>query len=162
MSQGIIRSIKGIVIRVLFVEHLPEVNELIVVANDAETPLLVDHIVTGNIAICLNIRADEKLQKNMKVNTTGKSIEIPVGDEMVGRVFDALGDPIDGLPAVDRNALQHRSIFDLPSQSRTFTVSKPEILETGIKVIDFFTPFVKGRKIGIIGGAGVGKTVLTM
>jgi F-type H+/Na+-transporting ATPase subunit beta len=162
MSQGIIRSIKGIVIRVLFEDHLPEVNELIMVGNEIKTPLLVDHLVAGNIAICLNIRSDEKLQKGMKVTTTGESIEIPVGDEMVGRVFDALGDPIDGLPAVDRAKMQHRGIFDIPSQSRTFTVTKPEILETGIKVIDFFTPFVKGRKIGIIGGAGVGKTVLTM
>ncbi len=162
MSQGIIRSIKGIVVRVLFEEHLPESNELITVNNEANTPLLVDHLVSGNIAICLNIRSDESLQKNMKVSTTGQSIEIPVGDEMVGRVFDALGDPIDGLPPVDRANMQHRGIFNIPSQSRTFTVSKPEILETGIKVIDFFTPFVKGRKIGIIGGAGVGKTVLTM
>lgn len=162
MSRGVIRSIKGIVVRVLFDEQLPEVNEIIVVDNEPKTVLLVDHLVSGNIAVCLNIRSDESLQKNMAVQTTGKSIEIPVGQEMVGRVFDALGAPIDGLPEVDASTMQHRPIFSTPTQSRTFSVAKPEILETGIKVIDFFTPFVKGRKIGIIGGAGVGKTVLTM
>jgi F-type H+-transporting ATPase subunit beta len=162
MSQGVIRSIKGLVVRVLFETDSPIVNELVLVENATATPLLVDHIIPGNIAICINIRADGSLQKNMKVNTTGKSVEIPVGEVMIGRVVDALGAPIDGLPLEDDGTLEHRPVFSTPAQSRTFTVSKPEILETGIKVIDFFTPFVKGRKIGIIGGAGVGKTVLTM
>jgi len=162
MSQGVIRSIKGLVIRVLFEDHVPEPNELLEVDDANRTPLLVDHLVPGNIAICLNIRAEQSLQKNLKVATTGKTIEIPVGKEMIGRVVDALGAPIDGLPPIDDKDMKHRGIFQSPVQSRTFTVAKPEILETGIKVIDFFTPFVKGRKMGIIGGAGVGKTVLTM
>ena len=162
MSQGVIRAIKGLVVRVRFDDELPEVNELLEVANDNQTKLLVDTLIPGNVAVCLNVRSDQSIQKNMKVRALGQTIEIPVGNEMIGRVVDALGEPIDGLPAVTVKDGQSRPIFENPTQSRTFTVAKPEILETGIKVIDFFTPFVKGRKIGIIGGAGVGKTVLTM
>jgi F-type H+-transporting ATPase subunit beta len=102
------------------------------------------------------------MQKGMTVTPTGKSIEIPVGDKMIGRVVDALGAPIDGIPPVDDHDMEHRSIFALPERGSAAKVAKPEILETGIKVLDFFAPFVKGRKIGIVGGAGVGKTVLTM
>ncbi|HSX08064.1 MAG TPA: F0F1 ATP synthase subunit beta, partial [Candidatus Saccharimonadales bacterium] len=80
---------------------------------------------------------------------------------LIGRVVDALGEPIDGGKAFDPK-IPRRDIFKLPVRSTDFTAAQPEILETGIRVIDFFTPFVKGRKIGIIGGAGVGKTVLTM
>ncbi len=162
MSQGTIRAIKGLVVRVAFHDEMPGLNELVEVDNEAKTPLLVDSLVPGNVAMCLNIMSDQTLERNMKVAITGKSIEIPVGNAMIGRVLDALGNPIDGKPPVDASKLQKRAIFANPQQSRSFTVAKPEILETGIKVIDFFTPFVKGRKIGIIGGAGVGKTVLTM
>lgn len=162
MSQGIIRTVKGLVVRVRFDDGVPEINELLEVANPNATQLLVDSLAPGNVAVCLNIRADNSIQKNMKVQPTGRTIEIPTGNEMIGRVVDALGDPIDGQPPVVVKDGRSRPIFAAPAQSRTFTVSKPEILETGIKVIDFFTPFVKGRKIGIIGGAGVGKTVLTM
>src|SRR5665647_2697779 len=98
----------------------------------------------------------------MAVTRTGKSIEIPVGERMIGRVFDALARPIDGLENIEGPDVEFRNIFKLPVNNNSFTAQKAEILETGIKVIDFFTPFVKGRKIGIIGGAGVGKTVLTM
>ncbi len=162
MNNGAIRAIKGLVVRVRFDEQMPDVSEILEVDNDNKTQLLVDTLLPGNIAVCLNIRADESLQKHMKVAQTGKTIEIPTGDAMIGRVVDALGEPIDGLGPIDTKGISFRPIFSTPTQSRTFAVSKPEILETGIKVIDFFTPFVKGRKIGIIGGAGVGKTVLTM
>lgn len=162
MRQGMIRAIKGLVVKVAFYDAVPGLQELVQVDNTNATPLLVHSLLPGNVALCLNLTADRTLEKNMHVGLTGKSIEIPVGDAMVGRVVDALGRPIDGLPPVDGAGMQRRNIFEGPAQSRTFNVSKPEILETGIKVIDFFTPFVKGRKIGIIGGAGVGKTVLTM
>lgn len=162
MNQGTIRAIKGLVVKVAFHDGMPALNELVEVENENRTPLLVDSLIPGNVALCLNIMSERVLQKNMKVVTTGRSIEIPVGDAMIGRVVDALGNPIDGKPPVDDSKMEHRGIFEAPAQSRNFQVAKPEILETGIKVIDFFTPFVKGRKIGIIGGAGVGKTVLTM
>ena len=77
-------------------------------------------------------------------------------------MFDALGRTIDGKPPLDETGMERRNIFEVRETSKSLVADPPEILETGIKVLDFFTPFVKGRKIGIIGGAGVGKTVLTM
>jgi F-type H+-transporting ATPase subunit beta len=109
----------------------------------------------------LNITADRSLQKAMKVTSSGHGLEIPVGDPLIGRVVDAMCNPIDGGDPIASD-LPTRDIFKVPARNTTFSATKPELLETGIKVIDFFTPFVKGRKIGIIGGAGVGKTVLTM
>lgn len=161
MSRGYIQSIRDLVLHVVFDDDLPAVHELLEVDNEAHTPLLVDSVYDGNRARVLNVLADRSIQKRMVVNGTGKSIEIPTGDAMIGRVVDALGRPIDGGEPIDLS-LPRRNIFQPPISLASFAGTKPEILETGIKVIDFFTPFVKGRKIGIIGGAGVGKTVLTM
>ena len=126
------------------------------------TKLLVDHLDPGGIAFCLNVRSDRRIEKGMAVNTTGKGIEIPVGDITIGRILDSLGDPLDGELKIAGDNVVRKDILKIPPRSTDFKIAKPEILETGIKVMDFFTPFVKGRKIGIIGGAGVGKTVLTM
>jgi len=161
MNRGHIVAIHDLVIYVEFDDALPEVHELLIVENEGHTWLLVDSL-NGTRARCLNVQADRSLQKGMAVTGTGKGLEIPVGDALIGRVVDALGSPIDGAGPVDTAGLQRHSIFRPSANASSFTARKPEILETGIKVIDFFTPFVKGRKIGIIGGAGVGKTVLTM
>jgi F-type H+-transporting ATPase subunit beta len=161
MSQGVIHSIKDLVVRVEFTDEVADINEILLVDNPQKTQLLVDSLSPGKIAVCLNIQADKSLERAMKVSRTGKNLEIPVGDEMIGRMFNALGQPIDGLAPINPD-LPRRSIFKPSGGKNTFLAKKPEILETGIKVIDFFTPFVKGRKIGIIGGAGVGKTVLMM
>lgn len=161
-SKGYIQSLRDLVVHVTFDEDLPEAHELLEVGNDHHTLLLVDSLQGGNSARCLNIRNDRSLQKGMIATGTGRSIEIPVGEPLIGRVLDALGSPIDGQGEVDIASLKRRNIFALPPRTTSFHVAKPEVLETGIKVIDFFAPFVKGRKIGIIGGAGVGKTVLTM
>jgi F-type H+-transporting ATPase subunit beta len=162
MSIGYIDSIKDLVVRVQFDEDPPRIGELLVVQNGFDTQLLVDHLEAGGIAFCVNVRSDKRLQRAMEVQRTGRGIEIPVGDATVGRIFDALGGPLDGLEPVAAEGTEYRDIFKIPGRTSNFSIAKPEILETGIKVIDFFTPFVKGRKIGIIGGAGVGKTVLTM
>lgn len=162
MSTGYIVSMKDLVVKVLFDENLPAIGELIIVDNANKTKLLVDHLEPGGIAFCLNVRSDRAIQKGAAVQTTGKGIEIPVGQLTIGRILDALGDPLDGQPAVEAPDLVYKDILALPPRTTNFSVAKAEILETGIKVIDFFTPFVKGRKMGIIGGAGVGKTVLTM
>jgi F-type H+/Na+-transporting ATPase subunit beta len=161
-SKGVIRVLRDLVIRVQFDEDIPEVNEIIEADNPQKTPLLVASLEKGDTAVCLNITADRSLQKNMTVTRTGHSLEVPVGEEMIGRVFDALSRPIDGKPPVDSSKMIKRDIFKPSIRTKSLAPIKPEILETGIKVLDFFTPFVKGRKIGIIGGAGVGKTVLTM
>jgi len=161
MSKGLIHSIKDLVIRVEFDEQMPELGEVLLVDNPEKTPLVVQTAESDSIVMCLNIRSHKNIQKGVSVERTGKGIEIPVGPETIGRILDALGEPLDGgKPIVPSKGT--RDILKLPPRSTNFKVMKPEILETGIKVIDFLTPFVKGRKIGIIGGAGVGKTVLTM
>lgn len=159
---GVIVTSKDLVARAQFDDDPPAVNELIEVQNGHGTQLLVDHLEPGGIAFCLNVRSDLRLTKGMKVERTHKGIEVPIGDKTIGRILNALGDPLDGLEALDAADQPRKDILKLPPRPTEFSVAKPEILETGIKVIDFFTPFVKGRKIGIIGGAGVGKTVLTM
>ncbi len=161
MTIGSVRSVKDLIVTVQFDEDGPEIGELLVVHNQSHTVLLVDHLGNGNTAVCLNVLGHRNIQKNMGAERTGHGIEIPVGDVTIGRIFDALGRPLDGLPPPEPNSAR-KNILQLPPRSTSFQAAKPEILETGIKVIDFFTPFVKGRKIGIIGGAGVGKTVLTM
>lgn len=160
MNPGIVREIKDMVVRVEFDDQPPEIGEVIIVDNELKSLLLVEAVQTGGKALCLNIQSDHTIQKNMSVQRTGRGIEIPVDEKTIGRIFDALGNPLDDQPPL--TGTKTRNILTLPPRSTTFTATKPEVLETGIKVIDFFTPFVKGRKIGIIGGAGVGKTVLTM
>lgn len=162
MSKGVIRAVKGLVVHVEFDDDYPSLNELLLASDENRSPLLVDNVNPAGMVICLNVRAVNTLQKNMAVDRTGKGLEIPVGEELIGRVVDAMGAPVDGHPPVKGAKLQYRNIFTNPARSTAFKVQKPEILETGIKVLDFFAPFVKGRKVGVIGGAGVGKTVLTM
>ncbi len=162
MSQGVVREVRDLVITVVFDDQAPSINEVVIVDNPHKSSLLVDSLHADGGALCLNIEADRTIQKGMTVTTTGKSIEIAVGDATIGRMFDALGRPIDGLADLTGDGVERRNIFRLPPRDTVFRAAKPEILETGVKVIDFFTPFVKGRKIGIIGGAGVGKTVLMM
>lgn len=162
MNKGVIKTVRDLIVSVEFDEESPALREIIIV-DDTQTPLLVDSLEAGNIAICLNIQSNRSMQKGMAVSRTGKSIEIPVGEVTIGRVLDTLGAPLDGLPPIEEAQMEgKRSIFQLPEKGTGFGSVAPDILETGIKVLDFFAPFVKGRKIGIVGGAGVGKTVLTM
>ena len=158
---GSIIAVKDLVVKARFDSDPPSVNELIAVQNGYNTELLVDHLEPGGTVFCLNVRSDRRLTKGMSVERTHKGIEVPIGDATIGRILNALGDPLDGLEPIDSKE-PRKDILKLPKRSNNFSVAQPQILETGIKVIDFFTPFVKGRKIGIIGGAGVGKTVLTM
>ena len=164
-KKGVVRTLKGLVIKVQFDEDIPALNEMLYVDNEKKSPLLVSSITGGDMALCLNIGGDYSIQKGDTVSRSGHSLEIPVGEEMVGRVWDAMGRPIDGKPQLDQEVLDKmikRQIF-APNFMETSLVNKSDdVLETGLKVLDFFTPFVKGRKIGIVGGAGVGKTVLTM
>ena len=159
---GVVVSTKQMIVKVQFDEDWPEVNELVTIDNGQGTELLVDHLEPGGIAFCLNVRSDLRITRGMKVERKHQGIEIPIGKNTIGRILNAFGDPLDGLKELDDSDQPRKDILKLPPRPSQFSVSKPEILETGIKVIDFFTPFVKGRKIGIIGGAGVGKTVLTM
>ncbi len=164
-KKGIVRTLKGLVIKIQFDEGMPDVNEMLYVDNEKKSPLLVSSLEHGDMALCLNIGGDYSIQKGDVVSRSGKSLEIPVGEEMIGRVWDAMACPIDGKPQLDEATLAKmpkRPIFSPAYQESSLVNRTDEVLETGLKVLDFFTPFVKGRKIGIVGGAGVGKTVLTM
>ena len=159
-GTGVVRTIKDLVLRVEFDEELPKVGEILKVQNAKGSLLLVENLSGRSTAVCLNIFSHRDIAQGAVVERTGKGVEIPVGDKTIGRVFDALGNPLDGGdPVVDA---QTKDIMDISAKADDFSGSEAQILETGIRVIDFFTPFVKGRKMGIIGGAGVGKTVLTM
>jgi F-type H+-transporting ATPase subunit beta len=164
-TKGIVIVLKGLVVKVQFDADMPKLNEMLFVDNEAKTPLLVSSLEHGDRAVCLNIAGDMSIKKGAPVSSSGHSLEIPVGEEMVGRVWDAMARPIDGKPQLSDEILEKmpkRNIFTPNFQETSLKSRSDEILETGVKVLDFFTPFVKGRKIGIIGGAGVGKTVLTM
>lgn len=160
--SGTIQTVKELIVLTVFDEDVPSTGEVVVVENDSRARLLVDHLEPGGKAVCLNILSDRGIQRGMKVSRTNKGIEIPVGEPTIGRILSALGDPLDGQSALAGDSIVYKDIIKTQTRPLTVKATKPEILETGIKVIDFFTPFVKGRKIGIIGGAGVGKTVLTM
>src|SRR5690242_10668801 len=96
MSKGVIRALRDLIVRVEFDEDLPTLNEVVVVDNDQKTQLLVSSILPGNVAVCLNVMADRTIQKGQTVSRTGHGLEISVGDALIGRVVDALGQPIDG------------------------------------------------------------------
>ena len=162
MNNGAIREVRDLMVKVQFDEDQPEIGELLHAESPEKGILLVNSLASGNIAVCLNVLEDRSLQKNMAVKRSGKGLEVPVGKVTIGRIFDALGRPLDGQPFQDSKDIPKRNIFKTPKSTMSFKTTAPDILETGIKVIDFFTPFLKGRKMGIIGGAGVGKTVLTM
>jgi F-type H+-transporting ATPase subunit beta len=155
---GIIQSLRGIMVEVEILGEQPDVKELLIVENYPEVFLEVSYFKSGR-AVCLNLANSQVLRCGQKVSRSHRRVTVPVGPKTMGRVFNALGDPLDeGAPVND----DRRSITE-PSGTKSYRSSKKlELLETGLKVIDFMTPFVKGRKIGIVGGAGVGKTVLTM
>ena len=155
---GVIRSLRGLMTEVEILGERPEAKELLVVEDHPEIFLEVSYFKGGR-AICVNLANTPGLRCGQKVFRSHAKVTVPVGPKTMGRVFNALGEPLDEAAGIDEN---RRSITE-PSGTKSYRdSSKLELLETGLKVIDFLTPFVKGRKIGIVGGAGVGKTVLTM
>lgn len=159
---GTVTAVKDLLVFIGFDDDEPKIGELIRIDNENQTEVVVERLNVAGQALCLNLRTDHTVQKGMSAQRMNKGIEIPVGDKTIGRIFDALGMPLDNLPPLEQSETRYKDVLDIPIKNTSFKTSKNEVLETGIKVIDFLTPFVKGRKIGIIGGAGVGKTVLTM
>lgn len=156
---GKITQIIGSVIDVQFPTHLPKQNELLIVdAIDHAVQIeVLAHQNDGTVR-CISMEATEGLSRGMSVKSTGKTIRVPVGAGTLGRVVNALGNPIDGKGEIaGRKWSIYRNAPSLTEQSPT-----TEIFETGIKVIDLLTPYAKGGKIGLFGGAGVGKTVLIL
>lgn len=155
---GVITSLRGLMAEVQILDARPEEKELLVVEGHPEVFLEVNFFRAG-VAVCVNLTNSQVLRCGQKIYRSNKKVTIPVGPKTMGRVFNALGEPLDNGPDLSEN----RRPISEPSGTKSYRGSqKLELLETGLKVIDFLTPFVKGRKIGIVGGAGVGKTVLTM
>ena len=161
MIQGTIIRVAGPVVDVQFTAgRLPALQEaLTVTAEGTERTMEVTQHVNETTVRCIMLSASEGLGKGMPVEATGHGLTAPVGEGTLGRMFDPLGRPIDGKGAVDE--LPH---WPIHRKAPGFAEQKPatEILETGIKVIDLLAPYAKGGKIGLFGGAGVGKTVLIM
>ena len=158
IQKGTIVKISGPVVDVRFEGALPPVNALLLIEKE-EKHLEVAMHVDENTVRAIALEATEGLSCGLSVTSTGEGITVPVGDGVIGRVVDVLGRPIDGKGEIncDHRLPVHRNAPTLKEQ-------KPatEVLETGIKVIDLLVPYTKGGKIGLFGGAGVGKTVLIM
>ncbi len=160
MLTGKIIQISGPVIDVEFESgRLPRIREALKVSVDGEDRVMeVAQHLGQSVVRCIMLAASEGLSKNMTVEASGSGIKVPVGVCTLGRMFNVLGEPIDGkdpVPDSEEHWEIHRKAPDFSEQSPAV-----EILETGIKVIDLLEPYPKGGKIGLFGGAGVGKTVL--
>jgi F-type H+-transporting ATPase subunit beta len=157
MISGKVVSIKGQIIEVEFLESKPRFNDVLIYKEDPSIKMEVYRSATPNSFFCLALTGVTSLHHGSVVNSTEQPIRIPVGPEMLGRVIDTLGDPQDG-----QGPIQARESKPSISKGVSFAnVSIPRtVLETGIKPVDFFTPIVKGGKVGLFGGAGVGKTVI--
>lgn len=159
-NTGKITQIVGAVIDIRFESELPSLYNAIEVQFDGETIVLEVMQHLGDHAVrCISMHPTDGLKRGMEAVDTGAPITVPVGKEVLGRMVNVLGNPIDNKSAIKTK--EHWPIHRVPP-SLTEQIAQPEILETGIKAIDLLCPFSKGGKIGLFGGAGVGKTVLIM
>lgn len=158
-NEGQIVQIMGPVVDVRFSDgNLPEIyNALEVVTEGSKVILEVSSHLGTNEVRTISMTSTDGLQRGQKVKNTGGPISVPVGPEVLGRMFDVVGDPIDEkvAPKGTKKYSIHRKAPEFKDQSQN-----TEILETGIKVVDLICPFLKGGKVGLFGGAGVGKTVI--
>ncbi len=156
--KGIISAVKGAVVDVRFVDQLPKIKNALLVEHIHQKVVLeaFEHL-PGHIVRCLSMSPTSGLSIGMEVRDTGNSLEIPIGKELLGRIVNVFGDPVDGLGSIEA---KETSIIHKKSPSFVETKHSSGIVTTGIKAIDFLTPFIKGGKIGFLGGAGVGKTQL--
>ncbi len=160
-AKGRVAQVMGPVVDVRFEEgSLPAIlNALTIPIGERTLTVEVAQHIGDNTARCIAMASTDGLKRDTPVTDTGKAISVPVGRETLGRIFNVLGNPVDNQPAPDTE--QHWNIHrSAPAYDELSTST--EILETGIKVIDLICPYSKGGKIGLFGGAGVGKTVLIM
>ncbi len=154
---GKIIQIRGVVVDVAFNDYVPKTYEALHVEKDGETLVLeVQQHISKGVVRTVALGDTFGLQRGQKVVATGDYINVPVGEDVLGRIFNVLGTALDGKEFKSKKYWPiHREPPKVDEQN-----PQMEILETGIKVIDLMTPFVKGGKIGVFGGAGVGKTVI--
>ena len=154
--QGVIFRISGPVLDARFEQKLPELKELLISKSGIHMEVAAH--ISPEAVRCIALDPTDGLLAGEEVTATGRPIEIPVGETMLGRTIDVLGRPIDGKGPITAPRWNiHRNPPDF-----TDINPKTEFFETGIKVIDLLTPYAKGSKIGLFGGAGVGKTILIM
>ena len=158
--NGRVVQISGSVIDVRFEEGmLPKINDALTVELDGKTLVMeVAQHIGSNMVRCIMLSGSEGMSRGMEVTATGSPIKVPVGDCVLGRMFNVLGEPIDGGEPLPEDV--HRESIHRKAPGFDEISPAVEILETGIKVIDLLEPYPKGGKIGLFGGAGVGKTVL--
>ncbi|MDO8269956.1 MAG: F0F1 ATP synthase subunit beta [Candidatus Levybacteria bacterium] len=159
-NKGVVIRIQGPIVDVRFEKDVPAIYEALKInLGKGKTLVLETEFEMGNHEVrTIAMGPTEGLARGTEVEATGNPILVPIGEETLGRIFNVLGEPIDGLKemsAKTKTSSIHNSAPPLSEQS-----TKPEMLETGIKVIDLISPFTKGGKVGIFGGAGVGKTVV--
>ncbi|MFA5872003.1 MAG: F0F1 ATP synthase subunit beta [Parcubacteria group bacterium] len=159
MNKGKISQVIGPVVDVEFLEELPEIYSALEVKLEGEKKLVLEahQHLGGNKVRAVAMGSTDGLRRQMEVIDTGAPISVPVGEETLGRMFNLLGEAIDGKENV---TTKKRYPIHRPAPAFTDQSTEAEILETGIKVIDLICPFLKGGKIGLFGGAGVGKTVV--
>ena len=159
MNKGKIVQVMGPVVDVAFENGaLPHIQDALVTYNEGKRCVMeVAQHIGGDVVRCVMLAASEGLYKDMEVEATGRGICVPVGEKTLGRLFNVLGETIDGGESLEKEEkwVIHRDPPSFEDQSPVV-----EMLETGIKVIDLLAPYAKGGKIGLFGGAGVGKTVL--
>ena len=158
-SKGKIIQVMGPVVDVEFEDGmLPKLQDALEVYIEGKRRVMeVAQHIGNNVVRCIMLASSDGLCKDMEVIATGAGIKVPVGKKNLGRLFNVLGDTIDG-----GESLENSEKWEIHRQPPTFDEQSPvvEVLETGIKVIDLLAPYAKGGKIGLFGGAGVGKTVL--
>ena len=159
LNTGIVKRIIGPVIDIQFEDSdMPQLLDAIKIQME-------DHVVVAEVAQhvgdstvrCIALSSTDGMKRGLKAINTGAPIEVPVGNDVLGRLFNVLGEPIDGIPAPDDAP---KKPIHLPSPEYSQQETSTQIYETGIKVIDLLAPYTKGGKVGLFGGAGVGKTVL--
>ncbi len=164
MSWGEIIQVIGPVVDVQYPEHeVPKLlNAVKILDQDKGIDLILEvaQIIGNNRVRCIALGLTDGLVRGMKVEDTGSPITVPVGEQTLGRLFDVLGHPIDGEEAVPHPEMRSAIHKDSPSFKEQLPITT--VLETGLKVIDLLGPFPRGGKIGLFGGAGVGKTVVVM
>jgi len=156
---GIVEQIIGPVVDVRFEGYLPQIYEKLLCRAENGVVAFETQSHYNGLARCLALQANEGMSRGKEVEATGETLTAPVGTGVLGRVINALGEPIDNkgpIECSERWAI-HRKAPPLTAQTAAF-----QMLETGIKAIDLLTPYPKGGKIGLFGGAGVGKTVLIL
>ena len=162
MGKGEIVQVIGPVVDVEFPldKDLPDINNALrVTNNNGDTLVLEVTLELGDgVLRTISMESTDGLRRGMEVEDTGAPISVPVGKDTLGRVFNVLGDPIDGGPALGKDVKREGIHKEAPKYDELST--SEEILETGIKVIDLLEPYVRGGKVGLFGGAGVGKTTI--